>query len=187
MTEQILPASPDTHGLTVARPSWRPRAWLHWLEQAAIASGSPRRTAAAFAFGVFLSFSPLLGLQVAIGMGIAFALRLSRGTVFLGLCTNLPAIMVPWYAATTAAGALVLQVPLSPEFGARLSGVLDIPAYTAAFWLQTFDLLWPLGSAFVVGSTAGALLLAVAAYVSTSRLLAQVHGTRVRAAARSIP
>lgn len=150
---------------------WRLAAWRQWLERAVIASGSPRSTAAAFAFGVFLSFSPLLGLQVAVGMGTAFALRMSRPTVFLGLCTNVPAVMVPWYAATTAVGAFLLEIPLSADFQARLGAVLDIPAYKAAFWQQILELLWPLGSAFLVGSTVGALFLGALAYVLTFRLL----------------
>ena len=36
---------------------------------------TPVRTAAAFALGVFFSFSPFLGLQIVLSMLLAFALR----------------------------------------------------------------------------------------------------------------
>ena len=103
--------------------------------------------------------------------------------MFLGLCTNLPAIMVPGYAATTAVGAVLLPIPLGADFGARLGTVLDIPAYKAAFWQQTFELLRPLGAAFLVGSTAGALLLGCAAYVLTARFLSRLSVRHARTAA----
>lgn len=170
MAEDVIGA-PGTGGTLVPRPGWRPSSWRVWLERAAMASGSPHRTAAAFALGVFLSFSPFLGLQVAIGMAAAFALRMSKATVFVGLCTNVPAIMVPWYAMTTAAGAFLLERPVSPDFGARLGEVLALPAYRAVFWQQLLDLLWPFALAFVIGSTAGALIVGGAAYVSTARVL----------------
>src|SRR5262245_2098876 len=46
---------------------------------------TPRRTAAAFALGVFFSFSPFLGLQIALSMALAFLLGLNRLAVLVGL------------------------------------------------------------------------------------------------------
>jgi uncharacterized protein len=120
------------------------------------AEHDPGRTAAALALGVFLSFSPFLGLQILIGMGAAFLLRLSRVAVLLGLCANLPWIMVPWYALTTVAAAAILGGPADVDIRARTSEL------AAAF-------LWP----FVVGPTCGALVLGAVTYVLAYRFLSR--------------
>ena len=133
--------------------------------------GNPRRTAAALALGVFLSFSPFLGLQILVGVAAAFALRLSRVAVLLGLCANLPWIMLPWYALTTAGAAAVLGTPGDVDITAQLSSLLNIPVYHPTFWGETSKLVtacfWP----FVLGPTLGAGCLALAAYAVSVRML----------------
>jgi uncharacterized protein (DUF2062 family) len=140
------------------------------MHRLASIDGDHRRTAAALALGVFLSFSPFLGLQILVGIGAAFALKLSRVAVLLGLCTNLPWIMVPWYALTTAAAAAALG-PAEVDIGAHLAEMLAVPVYQAAFWGRTSELLsqyfWP----FLVGPTLGAVVLAAAAYVGSLKIL----------------
>jgi len=66
------------------------RSFLRAIENLALLDEAPRRTAMALAIGVGLSFSPLLGLQILIGIGAAVAFRLSRIAVFVGLCANVP-------------------------------------------------------------------------------------------------
>jgi uncharacterized protein (DUF2062 family) len=134
-------------------------------------AGSPHRAAAALAVGVFLSFSPFLGLQILLGLAIAMLFRLSRVVVFVGLCTNLPWIMVPWYALTTAAAAAALGAAGEVDIRARVAEVLGVSMYHPAFWGRTGELVaavfWP----FVIGPTVGAMLLAIIAYVASARLL----------------
>jgi uncharacterized protein (DUF2062 family) len=143
------------------------------LERLAAIDASPRRTAAALAFGVFLSFSPFLGFQILLGLGAAFALRLSRIGVLIGLCANLPWIMVPWYAATTAAAAALLGTSSGLDIRARIAEVLEVSVYQPAFWGRTGDLaatfLWP----FMIGPTLGAIALGLAAYVVVLRFLSR--------------
>lgn len=150
----------------------RPPAWMSRL---AGLSDSPRRTAAAFAIGVFLSFSPFFGLQIAAGLGLALALRLNRVAVFAGLCANLPWLMIPWYALTTTLGAAMLGVPLAEDVTARIGGVLELPIYRAAFWEGAAILVRPLVWPFVLGSTVGAFVVACLAYAVTSRLMLHVR------------
>ena len=45
-----------------------------WLERLLHTHDSPRRTASAFALGVFFGFSPLLGLHAILGVAFAFLL-----------------------------------------------------------------------------------------------------------------
>ena len=137
-------------------------------------AGPPRRTAAAFSLGVFLSFSPFIGLQILLGMAAAIAFRLSRGVVFAGLCTNLPWFMLPWYTLSTAAGALVLQSPVATDISGSLSRLFDLPLTGPAFWTQALEIASPFLWSFLFGSTAGALVIGVVSYVVTHRYLATV-------------
>ncbi|HEY7502265.1 MAG TPA: DUF2062 domain-containing protein [Vicinamibacterales bacterium] len=143
----------------------------HVLSSVEANAGSPHRTAAALALGVFLSFSPFLGFQILLGMGAAFLLRLSRVVVLIGLCANLPWIMVPWYAVTTAGAAALLGVAEDIDIRARVTELLNVSVYHPAFWGRTGELaaafFWP----FVIGPTTGAALLAVVAYAVSARVL----------------
>ena len=139
-------------------------------------SGCPKRTAAAFALGVFLSFSPFLGLQILIAVGMALTLRLSRPALFAGLCANMPWFMIPWYSLTTALGAFILRVPISADIGSRLRGLTEHAIYRATFWQQLGEIAGPFLGAFVVGTTIGAALAAVAAYFAVVRVLRPLHG-----------
>ena len=145
--------------------------WRNAFAQLVGNDESPRRTAAAFALGVFLSFSPFIGLQIVTGMAIAFACRLNRAAVFVGLCMNLPWFIVPWYTAMTLAGAFLLDQPIGADFGARLSALLELPFYRMAFWERAYGLVAPFLWSFVVGSTIGAATVGGLTYVVTARLL----------------
>jgi uncharacterized protein len=137
-------------------------------------AGPPRRTAAAFALGVFLSFSPFLGLQILLGMTAAIAFRLSKAVVFAGLCTNLPWLMLPWYTLSTTIGAVVLRAPVAGELSASLSRLFELPLTGPAFWTQALEIAAPFLWSFLFGSTAGALVIGVVSYVVTHRYLATV-------------
>jgi uncharacterized protein (DUF2062 family) len=134
-------------------------------------AGPPRRTAAAFALGVFLSFSPLFGLQILLGLGAAVAFRLSRAVVLAGLCTNLPWIMVPWYTLSTAVGAFVLRAPVATDISTALTRLFELPLTGPAFWTQALEIASPFLWSFLVGSTSGALVIGAVSYVVTHRYL----------------
>jgi uncharacterized protein (DUF2062 family) len=174
------PVAPDTG----ASSGWRARC-EHVVRSVETNAGTPRQTAAALALGVFLSFSPFLGLQILIGIAAAFALRLSRVAVLVGLCANLPWIMLPWYGLTTAGAAAVLGISKEVDITAKLGELLSVPIYQPAFWGRTSDLIsaffWP----FVMGPTVGAAVLAVLAYAVSVRIL--LHRARVRTLAAASP
>ena len=79
-----------------------------WLEQLLHTHDTPQRTAAAYALGVFLGFSPLLGFHTVLGLILAFALNLNRVAVLLGVYSNLPWVLVPYYTVATWLGATLL-------------------------------------------------------------------------------
>ena len=152
--------------------------WRALVEKLAGGSDSPRRTAAAFALGVFLSFSPFMGLQILVGMATAFLLKLNRPAVFIGLCANLPWIIVPWYTLTTIAGGLILNRPVVADFGQRFDALMKLSFYTAEFRSQAFDLVAPFFWSYLIGSTAGAILVGIAAYFVTVPLLTRWRASR---------
>jgi len=142
-----------------------------WLDQLLHTHDTPERTAAAFALGVFFGFSPLLGLHTLLGLVFAFALGLNRVAVLLGIYSNLPWILPAYYTLATMAGAAVLRVPINPKLLGELTA-----AFGEASWADFRHLahaLVPLAWAYVLGSTVGAIVLAVIAYrVSLTMIVA---------------
>jgi uncharacterized protein (DUF2062 family) len=123
---------------------------------------TPRRTALAYAIGVFWGFSPPLGLHTVLGLACAFALNLNRVAVLLGIYSNLPWIIVPYYMLSTLAGAAMLGADLPQGLMDELRGLLERFSLSEASRLagRLAPLLW----SYLLGSTLGALLIAVAAY-----------------------
>ena len=133
-----------------------------WLEQLLHTHDTPHRTAAAFGLGVFLGFSPFLGLHAVMGLALAFLLRLNRVAVILGVYSNLPWIILPYYTIATLAGAAILGGTVQPQ---RLEEAVSKLA--VASWRDLAGIghiLAPFMWAYLVGSTLGALLLAGVAY-----------------------
>jgi len=136
-----------------------------WLEKLLHIHDSPRRTAFAYALGVFWGFSPFLGLHTILGLACAFLFNLNRVAVILGAYTNLPWVMAPYYTVTTMAAARVLGVGMPPDFSGQLSRLFEQSIFGAAFWTDLARLLSPLLWPFVLGSLAGSAVLAILSYV----------------------
>jgi uncharacterized protein (DUF2062 family) len=135
-----------------------------WLGALLHIEDTPRRTAAAYALGVFFGFSPLLGLHTVLGIALAFILSLNRVAVLLGVYSNLPWVIVPYYAFTTMGGALILRTDLPPDFRERLEELFTVSIRDGDFWEHLWTLLSPLLWPYTLGSSLGALLLAGVAY-----------------------
>jgi uncharacterized protein (DUF2062 family) len=141
-----------------------------WLEQLLHTHDTPHRTALAYALGVFLGFSPMLGLHTVLGLALAFLMGLNRVAVVLGVYSNLPWLVPAYYSLTTIAGAAVLGVDVQPR---ALEEAMR--AVSAASWGDVGGLarrLAPFMWSYVLGSTAGAVVLALVAYrVSLAMIL----------------
>jgi uncharacterized protein (DUF2062 family) len=123
---------------------------------------TPRRTAAAYALGVFWGFSPPLGLHTVLGLGCAFALNLNRVAALLGIYSNLPWIIVPYYMLATVMGAAILGVDLTPDLMADFRGLLE--HFTVGEVRRLAGRLAPLLWSYVIGTTLAALMISVVAY-----------------------
>jgi uncharacterized protein (DUF2062 family) len=147
-----------------------------WLEQLLHTHDTPHRTAGAYALGVFLAFSPMLGLHAVLGLALAFVFRLNRVAVILGVYTNLPWVVPAYYTLATIAGAAILGVDVQPR--ALEEGIRAISSTPWGQYSTLARSLAPLIWAFVLGSTIGAVVLAAVAYrVSLVMILA--HRKRI--------
>ena len=135
-----------------------------WLSALLHIDDTPRRTAAAFAVGVFFGFSPFLGLHTILGVATAFAFNLNRVAVLLGVYSNLPWIIVAYYVSTTMLGASLLQMRLPAGFQNRIGDLFELSVLRGEFWRQLATLLTPFLWPFTLGSFLGAVVLALAAY-----------------------
>jgi len=146
------------------------------LDQMLHTHDTPERTAAAFALGVFFGFSPLLGFHTVLGLVFAFALNLNRVAVLLGIYSNLPWILPAYYTLATMAGAAILRVPLKPKLLRELTKTLADASW--ADFRMIAHALTPLAWSYVLGSTLGAIVLALVAYrVSLTMIVA--HRRRI--------
>lgn len=133
-----------------------------WLDQLLHTHDTPKRTAVAYAVGVFFGFSPFLGLHTILGLVVAFAFNLNRVAVLLGVYSNLPWILPAYYTLATMLGAAVLRVDVPPGF---LKDFRE--ALTDASWgeFRSFaKTLTPFMWAYALGSIIGAIGLAGVAY-----------------------
>lgn len=120
---------------------------------------SPKRTALAFALGVLVGFSPLVGLHTVLGIALAFTFRLSRIATLAGTLLNLPWVMVPYYG-------------LSAWVGGRLLGEANPAVPPAEAWEELVSLgfghgiasHWKIVLPAAFGATILACVLAAAAY-----------------------
>lgn len=155
-----------------------PRA-RRWLEHLLHTHDTPSRTAAAYAVGVFFGFSPFLGLHTILGLGVAFALNLNRVAVLLGIYSNLPWILPAYYSLTTLAGALILGTDVPADLLEELGA-----AFSSGSWSEMRRhavKLAPLAWAYTLGSTLGAIILAIAAYrVSYVMIVTHRHRKELR-------
>ena len=135
-----------------------------WLDALLHVNDTPERTAGAFALGVFLGFSPFLGLHTIVAIALAFMLNLNRVAVLLGVYSNLPWIIAPYYAFTTMVGAAILRTKARPDLQERLGELFQISITSRAFWADLVHLLRPFLWSYTIGSLLGASLLAVVAY-----------------------
>jgi len=137
-----------------------------WTEKLLHVHDTPERTAAAFAMGVVVGFSPLLGLHTAIGLALAFAFNLNRVAVVVGVYLLLPWFIGPYYAASTALGAWITGARMPPDFVPRLEAIWR----TEDWWgrlVALGNMLRPLLPSYLIGSTILALILGAIAYYAS--------------------
>jgi uncharacterized protein (DUF2062 family) len=114
----------------------------------------PHKLALAFAIGVFIAFSPWLGLHVISCFFFAWIFRVSKVVVLAGAFVNNPWTMVPMYAFNLWFGIKITGGTAEvPEISWSTLGVRDLFSVLLPF-------LWP----FVAGSLVIGGIAAVLSY-----------------------
>lgn len=132
---------------------------------------SPERTALAFSIGVFIAFSPFLGLHTIIATVLALVFRFNKIAIYIGTFINNPFLtLVPIIIGSYSLGAFLLGRPQRlPRAGLQL---LEEPhLLTAAYWEQLFRHGWDILLPFAVGGLTLSVICSLIAYPVTLKLL----------------
>jgi uncharacterized protein (DUF2062 family) len=135
-----------------------------WLDMLLHVHDTPERTAAAFAIGVLIGFSPFLGLHTVMGIAVAFLFNFNRVATLLGVYSNLPWIIGQYYVFATVLGSAITGSHLPPHYREQLTTLFDEAIQSSAFWHQLARVLEPLLLPYFVGSLVGCGILAALAY-----------------------
>jgi uncharacterized protein len=128
----------------------------------------PERTALAFSIGVFIAFSPFLGLHTIMATLIAFAFRFNKIAIYTGTFINNPIFtLVPIIILSYSVGAFILGRPLAiPDEGVELlkNPHLFSGDYYRRIFIQSWNnIVWP----FAIGGTVLSVVCSVIAYPLT--------------------
>jgi len=125
---------------------------------------TPERTALAYAIGIFLGFSPFLGFHTLAGLAIAFLFGLNRVAILLGVWTNTPWWIVPFYMIATWVGMWITGFWID---WATLKEIFQLGEdrgfMSSDFWSHIAS-QWGLLLSFVIGSLILCTLLSFVAY-----------------------
>ncbi|HEX7177811.1 MAG TPA: DUF2062 domain-containing protein [Pyrinomonadaceae bacterium] len=137
----------------------------------------PERTALAFSIGIFIAFSPFLGLHTLMATVVAFAFRFNKVAIYTGTFVNNPFLtLVPIIVVSYAVGALLTGRPLAlPPEGMEL--LSDPHLFNRDYWRRLGAHAWDLVLPFSVGAMALSVVCSLAAYPVTLRLL-RAHRNR---------
>jgi len=119
---------------------------------------TPERIALAFAIGVWIAFSPLLGIHTGLALGLAFLFRLSRAAMLFGAYINNPWTIAPMYTAGTLLGSWLLGD--SPNGISSIAWEAEGDAFYTSLWQGLQPYIWP----YLVGNTVLGVLAAIPAY-----------------------
>ena len=136
------------------------------LRHAFGADEPPARVAAAWAVGVGISLSPLLGLHTVIALALAFLFRLNKVDVLLGTLIINPWTLTIYFPAAVTLGTFVTGAKLQAM---KLISVREVLMPSA--WQGQAHALKPVLTAWVVGATPCALVGGLATFLLLRRAI----------------
>jgi len=131
----------------------------------------PERTALAFSIGVFIAFSPFLGLHTIMATLVAFIFRFNKVAIYAGTFINNPFLtLVPIIVVSYAVGALVLGRAMGiPPEGVEL--LKNPRIFTSEYYREIFVHSRYIVEPFAVGGTILSVVCSLVAYPLTLRAL----------------
>ena len=137
----------------------------------------PERTALAFSLGVFIAFSPFLGLHTIMATLLAFIFRFNKVAIYSGTFINNPFLtLVPIILASYATGAFLMGRSLAlPAEGMEL--LKEPHLLTGDYWRRLFLHSWDVLLPFAIGGMVLSVVCSLASYPLTLRWL-RAYGRR---------
>lgn len=131
----------------------------------------PERTALAFSIGIFIAFSPFLGLHTIAATALAFLFRFNKVAIYTGTFINNPFLtLVPIILASYAVGAFLMGRPLAlPAEGLQL--LKEPHIFTASYYKELSRQAWDVLLPFSIGGMVLSVVCSLLAYPLTLRLL----------------
>ncbi len=125
---------------------------------------TPERTALAYSIGIFLGFSPFLGFHTLGGIAVAFLFGLNRFAVLLGVWSNAPWWIIPYYVAATYTGMWVTGFRIERKALEEIFRLgVEKGLFEPDFW-GCLTSQWGFLLSFTIGSLVLATLLGLAIY-----------------------
>lgn len=139
-------------------------------------SDTPHRTAVAFALGIFIAFSPILGLHTFLAFFLAWAFRLNRVAVLFGALVNNPWTFTPITITSTWFGIELCCKEMNiPKIDWEALTFSTLGSQLKAYLLP-----------FVLGSTVLGIIFAVLAYFLMYGLVLQYRKMRRQAELKTV-
>jgi len=135
------------------------------LRQVIRLSESPHKIALAFAAGVFIGMSPLLGLHTLIGFAVVWIFRLNPFAVLAGVYITNPWTIVPIYTFSTWVGTQCLGLEqIIPEIDWSNLSLINL-----------LNDLEPLLMPFIVGTFMIGTLASIISYIIIYKAAKKIH------------
>ncbi len=142
---------------------------------------SPYRIALAFAIGVFMGVSPLLGLHYIGGVLLAMLFRLNKFVAIIGVSVNNPWTIVPISTFCVLVGTKLLgikQVLPEVEWGSISLTSIVMKFTSLENLISMIKELWPLLAAFFVGSFLICTIASIASYFIVLKMVKRYRNTQ---------
>lgn len=134
------------------------------------ATEPPERIAAAWALGIGIGLSPLLGLHTVSALLLAVLLRLNKVDVLLGTMISNPWVLAAYFPACVVLGQWLLGIEVPRVAMPELNQVFSPSAWREqGEWLRPLMAAWWAGAGAVTVVGTGATYLAVRAAVVRHR------------------
>ncbi len=134
------------------------------------AGETPERIAAAWAVGIGIGLSPLLGLHTVLALAAALVFRLNKADVLLGTMITNPWALAVYFPTCVVAGQWLLGIEVPRVAPPELRLLLSVSAWREqGAWLGPLLLAWWTGSGIAALAGAPLTYLAVRAAVRRHR------------------
>jgi uncharacterized protein len=138
----------------------------------------PELVAASFALGIFIAFTPLFGLHLAMAIVLALMLKLNKIDVILGTLVMNPLTIPPASALAIPLGREILQADRH-----ALTALPWDEFFKPSFWSQAGPTMRAVGVQWAVGMFALAFIFGAITYVVLVRFIYAHRARRAVAAA----